>query len=668
MQFLYPSFLFALGFIAIPILIHLFNFRRYKRIVFSDIRFLKQYTEQTKKQKKLKEWLILLCRVLLILFLVLAFAQPYLPSSENKTPLSQTAVGVYLDNSFSMNAMNKNGVLLDQAKVQAEALVNAFPEQQTFLFLSNDFEGKYMRELNKSEIINAIHSTSLSASHRSLQAILNRQTALVNQLAKESGNLYWISDFQKNMEPLPENKSAKLAIHLIPLSAAQNQNVWIDTAYFTSPLLKIGNQNKVQVFIKNESELDFENQAIVLKIDGVQKAIQNLSCKSGERIGAQFLFSLPDNKWHQISISLTDYPIIFDDEYFLAAKAQESIPVMAINDGFTSSSFKKVFDLDSFYTFTEVSIQQIDFSKLFEQALLILNEPKGISSGLSDELYRYLEKGGVVLFIPSPTPDDLASIKQFLLRVGLGLGNNEPVKISVGEIETKDPLFAQVFSTIPSFSNLPQVSAYWQLNPTTTRYRKIIAYANQDPFLLRTNTQQGSFYAFSASLQPAYNSLIKHPLFVPIMLNLPIQRKKPIQSSFLLGEKSVFQLPINQNENLLSIRKGKESHLVSVQIKDQMAFGNLSGQIKESGVYDVQSGELSIAKLAFNYPRLESKQGFIDPKVLSEVLPASIVQSDLAIFKENIRQSHQGSQYWKLALALALFFLLAEFALIAWFK
>jgi hypothetical protein len=149
---------------------------------------------------------------------------------------------------------------------------------------------------------------------------------------------------------------------------------------------------------------------------------------------------------------------------------------------------------------------------------------------------------------------------------------------------------------------------------------------------------------------------------------LPIQRKKPIQSSFLLGEKSVFQLPINQNENLLSIRKGKESHLVSVQIKDQMAFGNLSGQIKESGVYDVQSGELSIAKLAFNYPRLESKQGFIDPEVLSEVLPASIVQSDLAIFKENIRQSHQGSQYWKLALALALFFLLAEFALIAWFK
>jgi len=134
MQFLYPSFLFALGFIAIPILIHLFNFRRYKRIVFSDIRFLKQYTEQTKKQKKLKEWLILLCRVLLILFLVLAFAQPYLPSSENKTPLSQTAVGIYLDNSFSMNAMNKNGVLLDQAKVQAEALVNAFPEQQHFFF------------------------------------------------------------------------------------------------------------------------------------------------------------------------------------------------------------------------------------------------------------------------------------------------------------------------------------------------------------------------------------------------------------------------------------------------------------------------------------------------------------------------------------------------------
>ncbi|MCX6185937.1 MAG: BatA domain-containing protein, partial [Bacteroidetes bacterium] len=79
MQFVYPGFLFALFAISIPIIIHLFNFRRYKKIVFSDIRFLKQVIEKNQKQQNIKNWLVLLCRILAISFLVIAFAQPYLP-------------------------------------------------------------------------------------------------------------------------------------------------------------------------------------------------------------------------------------------------------------------------------------------------------------------------------------------------------------------------------------------------------------------------------------------------------------------------------------------------------------------------------------------------------------------------------------------------------------
>lgn len=669
MQFLYPSFLFALGLIAIPILIHMFNFRRYKRIVFSDIRFLKQFTEETRKQKKLKEWLILICRILLITCLVFAFAQPYIPSSKNKTPLSHSFVGVYIDNSFSMNAINNNGSLLDQAKQQAEALVQAFPDQQTFLFLNNDFEGKYMRELSKSEVINAIHSTQLSPSHKSLQVIFDRQLSLARQLVKESGNLYWISDFQKNMEPLPKiNNPTNFNIHLLPIAASQNQNVWIDTAYFSSPILKKGNQNKLQVFIKNESEVDFENQAIVLKMDGIQKVIQNVSCKSGERIGLSMQFTLTDFKWHELSISLTDYPIVFDDEYFLIAKAQEYLPVMVINDETPYLALKKVFELDSFYRFTSISLQQIDFNQLSSQALLVLNEPRSISSGLSDELIRYLEKGGAMLFIPSPKPRDELSIKQFLTRVGLKMGTYESINLSVGEIESKDPLFAQVFSNIPSFSSLPQVSAYWQISPITPKYRNIISFKNLEPFFIRTHLGKGSFYAFSSSLQPVYNSLVKHPLFVPIMLNLPLQRNRPSPASFLLGEKSVFQISVNQAENLLSMSKGKESHLISVQTKDGMAYGNLNGQINLAGVFNVKSGETPIAKLAFNYSRAESKQGFFEPETLSEALPASIMNADLDVFKDTLQKEQIGDEFWKLALVLGLFFLLAEFAFLVWFK
>jgi hypothetical protein len=165
-----------------------------------------------------------------------------------------------------------------------------------------------------------------------------------------------------------------------------------------------------------------------------------------------------------------------------------------------------------------------------------------------------------------------------------------------------------------------------------------------------------------------FNSLVKHPLFVPIMLNLPLQRNKPQQASFLLGEKAGFHLPLINSEKLLRIEKEAESHLVSVQFRDGLAFGNLNGQIKASGVYEVKSGNLSVGKLAFNYNRSESPQGFISPEVLIKELPATLLNNDLTGFKQQMVQSQIDHQYWKLALALALFFLLAEFALLSWWK
>jgi L-asparagine transporter-like permease len=78
MHFLYPAFLFALLTLAIPVLVHLFNFRRYKKVLFSNVQFLKEVQEQQASRRNLKERLILAARLLALLFLVFAFARPYI--------------------------------------------------------------------------------------------------------------------------------------------------------------------------------------------------------------------------------------------------------------------------------------------------------------------------------------------------------------------------------------------------------------------------------------------------------------------------------------------------------------------------------------------------------------------------------------------------------------
>ena len=84
MNFLYPNFLWAISLIAIPIAIHLFNFRKYKKVYFSDISLLKNVNTQTKKQSKLKHILVLISRILALTCLVFAFSYPY-KSFQNKS-------------------------------------------------------------------------------------------------------------------------------------------------------------------------------------------------------------------------------------------------------------------------------------------------------------------------------------------------------------------------------------------------------------------------------------------------------------------------------------------------------------------------------------------------------------------------------------------------------
>ncbi|MCA1760722.1 MAG: BatA domain-containing protein, partial [Bacteroidales bacterium] len=101
MNFLFPTFLFALFAIVIPIIIHLFSFRRYKTVYFSHVGFLKDIKKESQKKSRLKQLLMLLARILTIIFLVFAFSQPYIPTENAATTGSGEIVGVYIDNSFS---------------------------------------------------------------------------------------------------------------------------------------------------------------------------------------------------------------------------------------------------------------------------------------------------------------------------------------------------------------------------------------------------------------------------------------------------------------------------------------------------------------------------------------------------------------------------------------
>ncbi|MCF8254939.1 MAG: BatA and WFA domain-containing protein [Bacteroidia bacterium] len=668
MQFVYPSFLYALGLLAIPILIHLFNFRRYKRVVFSDIRFLQELTEQNKKQQRLKEWLILLARVLAISFLVFAFAQPYIPGKIKNSGNRNYQVSIYVDNSFSMQAAGKEGALLDQAKTKARKLVDAFGANDEFQLITNDFEGKHQRLVNQKEFLQMLDEVSISPTHRNLSEINQRQKSLWEKNKSATQKTYFISDFQENMEPNSWEKDSLHAYYLVPLAASQQQNVWIDSAWLEEPFLKKGNQNKLKVKLRNGGENSFENQALVLKIDGIQKVLQNFSCNAGESKVLEMNFSLSDYQWHGISLSITDYPIVFDDSYFLAVQAKEFVSILTINDAEVSPAIKKVYGLDSIYALKEQSIKQLNYSLFGSSNAIILFEPNAISTGLAEQLNQYLSSGGVVLLVPNMNPTDLASIQIFLNPAGINLGSVQKQELKVSRIELKDDLFQKVFSKMPETANLPSVYQSWQISSSLGSARKLIGLNNDLPFLVRAKLGKGFIYVLSSSLKKEASNFSNHALFVPFMLNFPIVHQKANQASFVLGKESGFSFEPKESQNVLTLKGNNQEHLLEVKIKEGEGYAKLNDQIKEAGIYSLGSNQTEWAKIAFNYPRNESVQGFLDTDKLKEKIGAEVLNTDLTTLKSNLEKDLKGDTYWKMALLFALLFLLAEIALIRFLK
>jgi hypothetical protein len=210
MSFLYPSFLFGLAAIAIPVAIHLFNFRRTRQVYFTNVAFLKEVKTTTNSFRRLKHLLILAARVLFITFLVLAFAQPFL-AGRNATAPNTTGQGItslYIDNSLSMQNESGKRRYLDIATNQADELLGSLPNAPTYHLLTNDFESRDQQLVSRDKLKDRLTEIDFSDTYRPLGAVYRRQQSLLERLSRSAATS--CSGFRTSSAARPANsKSSK---------------------------------------------------------------------------------------------------------------------------------------------------------------------------------------------------------------------------------------------------------------------------------------------------------------------------------------------------------------------------------------------------------------------------------------------------------------------------
>ncbi|MGB4832315.1 MAG: BatA domain-containing protein [Chitinophagales bacterium] len=674
MQFLYPAFLFGLLALAIPVIIHLFNFRRFKTVYFTNVRFLKNIQEETATKSRLKHILVLISRMLAIIFLVLAFAQPFIPSEQSADKATKKAVSIYIDNSFSMEAVNNDEQLLNIAKRKAEEIVNGYTIDDQFQLLTNDMEAKHQRLVSKEEMLQMITQVQRTPEVRSLSEIVKRQRDILNRdKAQSQKNIYAISDFQKNAAGF-ENDTT-LNINLVHLQGKDQRNLAIDSVWFAGPVQILNQPIQLCYTISNYGEDEITNAPVTLKLNEQIKSIADITIPPLSKITDTMTFTLNEAGWYNGELGVKDYPVTFDDVLYFTFQPVSQIPVITINGKTENTFIQSLIGKNSLFALTNNNVAQIDFSSLDKFDLIILNEVKSISGGLADALNQQLERGCNIIIFP-PADMDVATVNNFLQMNSAGTyGNYVKSKRNVTAINTKNPVFTDVFEKVPKNLSLPFATESFQINAfSQTIEEMVMEFGDHRPMVAGYPAKQGVIYLSAVPLVREITDLqVQASLFAPMMYKIAVSTQKKMSLYATIGETKWIDLPgINlTGDATLKVKSNNNEFIPEIRKAGNLTAVNLSDYTNVSGIYTLlQPGAPegnTNQTLALNYNRSESDLSFETAASLKERYNAAninVIDDINRDFAGVVTQMNEGTPLWKFCIIFVLIFLAAEILLI----
>ncbi len=670
MLFVYPGFLWAFFLLAIPIIIHLFSFRRFKKIYFSNVRFLKEIKEETASRSNIKHLLILLSRLFALSALILAFSQPYFSENKNLVKATARPSAIYIDNSFSMESGGVQINLLDQSKKAAHSLVMSYPVSARFYLITNDFNAGYQGEMSREEMLEAIDRVTVSPVPLTLRQINQNVEEIFRN---EFGSIvYLFSDFQQNSSDFTPDSS--IQYKLIPAKATRPSNLAIDSSWLDAPVFLLERDNRLMVRIHNYSDEALKSVPLRLFINDEQKAMDEISIEANSSLIDTISFRFESTGWNLMKLMLQDYPVQFDDTYFQRYYVKPEFRVLEINSG-NASSFIQAMQIPGLMRIESMNIGQIDLSRLNRNSLLILNQISNISSGVLQQFEQYVRLGGSLLILPGSAIES-STLNSWLKNLsGIqyeALNNHEA---TVNYLEQQQSLFFDVFENIQERIRLPKCQKYFPIHYLNRAdMDKLMLLDNGDAFLTSAAVGKGHLFLSVVPAEIEFSDWPKTDLFAVGLVQMAASEATSSQASIIIGKEQIIR------ERQVDLENDQILHLSNEQIDllaPQQKIGmdillHLGTIIKESGHYKLGIKDSTpIDVLAFNYNRSESDLSVFEADELKERYPqpnVSVIKSGIEMKFEAINGLNSINSLWKLCLILALAFLAIEILLLRLLK
>ncbi len=643
MQFRHPELLYALFLLIIPILVHLFQLRKFKKEAFTNVAFLQKINLQTRKSNQLKKWLTLLSRMAALAMIILAFAQPFYTSTTSATKEKETVI--YLDNSFSMQAKGKAGPLLNQS---IQELLTQIPEATRFTLFTNT---DTYRDITVKSAKNTLLQIPYVASQLPPVAISLKAKKMFSKNPTTEKRLIIISDIQEKGQPDFEALT-DVNTYIVQPEVETLKNSSVDSLFVSGNSV---NSIKLTALLSS-SEPQETNVPVSLFNRDQLLAKATASFEDQTTASVDFEVPAPANILGRIAIE--DPNLSFDNELYFSLNSGIPVNVLSINQA-DDRFLSKIFTTPEF-AYTAVALSDFDYSQINRYNLIILNELKQPSAALANALRNFCDNGGVVVVIPSVSEDALAAYNGLLTTFGnLQFTSIEERQRLVTSINYDHPIYTNVFDKAIRKFQYPTVQKSYRLRGG----QQILNYEDAGVFLGTT----ASVYVFSAGLNSQNTNFKNAPLIVPTLYNIGKSSLQIPPLYFLTDRMNTFDVKVAlPQDQILTMRQSSDEQAL---IPLQQRFSNKVTLTTEAfpsraGNYSITFEDSLLQQISYNYDRLESRLTYkkLEPQ------PNLTYSSSLSLLFDTLKDADEVAALWKWFVIFALLFLLVEMAILKFFK
>ncbi|MFA7418194.1 MAG: BatA domain-containing protein [Melioribacteraceae bacterium] len=684
MTFLNPAVLFGLFAAAIPIVLHFLNLRKLKTIEFSTLAFLKELQKTKIRRIKLKQWLLLLIRVLIILFLVLAFARPTLKSiTLGESSAAKTTAVIILDNTFSMSVVGEKGSRLNNYKQIAKNLLNNFqPGDEIALISVGDLTGQnQLVSGNLAEIKKRIDDLEISNISGTLNQAMIRAAQILYQSKNFNKEIYLLTDLQKDRianSPLEISNFAKTIsteTRLYLFNNNQNEvvNLGIADLKPNNQLYELGKEVSFSAQIKNYSNSSVNDNVVSFFINGKRNVQKSLSMTANETKEISFETTLQDTGLVEFTAELEDDAILQDNRRFFSVYIPSSISLLLLYDRADDAKFVKLAlgIPNPKIKLTELRTEQAASVNPQKFDCVIVIGSEGLLN--SKALASFVENGGGLIVLPG-TQSTLAGFQKFNKALGIpfptsliGKPGSPDSFTQFSKTDFQHPLLKNIFEQKTKTQiESPEIFCYFK-TLTAANGKNIISLVDNSSFLAEYKFGRGRVLSFSSAPVLSWNTFPLKAFFAPLMNKalLYCSVKSNQDSTLICGNEAVTDVSSAASKQIKILSPDNTETYYdadSLVNKKYLTYPNTS----KAGTYKVYSGNNFINYFSVNHDSRESvlesepenefenylKQTGYEGKYIS-------LSADADYLKE-IYQSRFGTELWKYFLIIVLMLAIAE--------